>query len=168
MSNTALLTIFGVRSLPFRDPGPNLSDLTYLLSMRERVELFLSSAVQLSLIEQLNTRRVAAIYRLPFVPLQTSGRLYQCGDQFYIAVNEDCSLSDQSVTIGHELAHTFEPLFDPEYRRHVSAYLEPPEWPWIHQLCDDFAHRWLATSTVVQELEQLLQKPNSTIYRAGP
>jgi hypothetical protein len=112
----------------------SLAEQFPLLSFAAEADAFLAQAEHLPLTTQLMSRRVISVFiirlKIHGVLSRTSG-----GPQrgLHIQLNVEDDLEQRLLTLGHELAHTFEWPFD-------QPAFDSPE---LAEFCDEFARRWL-------------------------
>ncbi len=127
---------------------------------QERAERHLETCANIDLVTQFANQRVDGIEKSLCMFDTVLARLHfstrnDCA--FKIILRKEQSLGSQLMSVGHELAHTFE-FFDGIQFIKPSYY--EGKWPLYNEreaFCDTFADRWLQKPGIEQSLTELLQ-----------
>lgn len=145
------------------DHGPirlSWKERSLLAKAKEEAKRFLADTVGWSVVDQLKSRGIRKIIRFPIK--KSDGWLVPHGRRFDIFVHDENCISEQAITVGHELGHTFHFLLQRGRQRDFLRHFRSsgPNAPFVYErvesFCRRFAEKWLAVGNNRAEIEDIL------------
>ncbi|OGZ63292.1 MAG: hypothetical protein A2639_02520 [Candidatus Staskawiczbacteria bacterium RIFCSPHIGHO2_01_FULL_34_27] len=116
-------------------------------SFSTSADRWIESNMNNTILEQLEDRKIKNVF---FNRLKCKGILSNMKDNFFVQINENDTMEEKALTLGHEIAH----IFEYEYNKGDDRWLK--NLPIIETFCDEFAKKWI-TLNGKEKIESFLK-----------